>query len=173
MTRKYQPTTRYEFTTHVAVVLLLLILFVSVGYFFFLGKPDEHALRLELAAALETSLATWERQRPGAFRYVVDRSCDCPKEDSTRYIVTSRGGQREAEFPIPVESSAGIFIMVPPNPVWIEDIFGLAEEAVASGLAIEARYHQRYGFPEFVVIKPDEGAPGTFEKYEIRDFEAL
>jgi hypothetical protein len=173
MIRKYQPKTRYELTTHAAVILSLLILFVSVSYFFFIAKPDERARQIEMSATLKVSKEAWASQHPARFRYVVDRACDCPTEVSTRYIVTERTGQREAVFPIPVESSAGILITIPTEPVWIEDIFGKIEAALDRGIAIEVRYHPRYGFPEHVIIRQDENGPGAFEQYEIRDFEVF
>lgn len=164
MSRKYRPDARYHVTSHVAVVLLVLVLFVSVGYFFFLAKPDEQARLLELQSEFEARLAQWSEQRPAAFRYVVDRTCACPDEDDRAYVVTERPGDRSAAFPIPVESVSGTLITAPPRPVWIGDLFDLAGRTLRSGDAVEVRYDPDYGFPERLVL-----APG--EVYEVRDFE--
>ena len=164
MGRKYSPDGRYQVTSHIAVVLILLVVFVSVSYFFFLAKPDEQAHHLEMQAEYGAARALWISERPASFRYVVDRACDCPDEDSRAYTMIERGTQRIAEFPIPVESSAGILITVPPRPVTIEEIFDRVEAALGSNSAIEVRYESAYGYPETVVLEPNE-------KYEIRDFE--
>lgn len=164
MSKHYQPEGRFQVTSLIAVILLLLILFVSVSYFFFLAKPDEQARRLEMQEEFEAARALWASERPDSFRYVVDRACDCPDEDSRAYLVTERGGRRSAEFPIPVESSAGILITTPPRPVWLEDIFETVERALRSNTAIEVRYETVFGYPETVILGPDE-------QYEIRDFE--
>jgi len=168
MARTYTPKIKYELTSHIAVVLLLLIVFVSVSYFFFFVRPDEGARQRELTAELERNLALWENNRPSWFRYVVDRGCDCPPEDEMRFVATEKDGIRSAVFPIPVESNEGGLITVPPNPVWVDDVFTLVEQTVQRGLDLEVRYHQRYGFPEFVEVST---TGSVVEQYEIRDIE--
>ena len=164
MSRKYRPDGKYHVTSLVAVVLLVLVLFVSVGYFFFLAKPDEQARLLDLKAEFEARSAQWSRERPASFRYVVDRTCACPDEDDRAYVVTERAGERSAAFLIPVESVTGALITAPPRPVWIRDLFDLAGRALTSGEAVEVRYDPDYGFPEQLVLGPREA-------YEVRDFE--
>jgi len=166
MSRKYPLEGRYQVTSHIAVILLVLILFVSVGYFFFLARPDEQALRLELVAEFEANVALWGRERPARFGYSVDRTCDCPAEDDRPYQVREIDGRREARFAIPVEASTGNSISAPPRPLWIDDIFGIIERALRSGSIIEVRYDQALGYPRSVIIAPDE-------EYEIRDFERI
>ena len=170
MSRTYTRKHKYEFTSYIAVLLLLLIVFVSVSYFFFYVRPDEGVRQRELTAELERNLALWESNRPSSFRYVVDRGCDCPPEDEMRFVATERDGLRTAEFPIPVESSEGGLITVPPDPVWIDDVFTLVEQTVQRGLDLEVRYHQQYGFPEFVEVTKKGSA---VEQYEIRDIEVF
>jgi len=166
VSKKYPLEGRYQVTSHIAVILLVLILFVSIGYFFFLAKPDEHARRLELMAEFETHSALWARERPARFQYSVDRTCDCPDEDGRPYKVQEVDGQREAAFPIPVEASTGSLLYAPPRPLWIDDIFTIIERALRSGAIIEVRYDQSLGYPRSAIIGPDE-------RYEIRDFERV
>ena len=166
MSRKYPLEGRYQVTSHVAVILIVLILFVSVGYFFFLARPDEQALRLELMAEFEANSALWDSERPARFSYSVDRTCDCPTEDGRPYEVRVIDGRREARFAIPVEASTGISISAPPRPLWIADIFGIIERALRSGAIIEVRYDQALGYPRSVIIGPED-------QYEIRDFERI
>jgi len=166
VSRKYPLEGRYQVTSHIAVILLVLILFVSVSYFFFLAKPDEQVRRLELMAEFETHAALWNRERPARFQYSVDRSCDCPDEDGRPYRVREIDGQREAAFPIPVEASTGALLDAPPRPLWIDDIFGIIERALRSGAIIEVRYDRALGYPRSAIIGPDE-------QYEITDFERV
>jgi len=164
MSKKYRPDGKYQVTSHVAAILLVLIIFVSVSYYFFLARPDEQAARLEAGDAFSAAQSLWETRRPAEYRYVVDRSCNCPEEDSRAYTIIVRNGQSSAEFAIPVESSAGILVTSPPRPVVIDDVFDVIERAQRSGMLIEVRYDSDFGFPESVVLSADD-------RYEIRDFE--
>lgn len=164
MSKKYRPDGNYHVTSHVAAILLVLIVFVSVSYYFFLARPDEQAALAEAREALDAAEALWDTRRPGNFRYVVDRSCNCPEEDARAYTVTERGGRLSAEFAIPVESSAGILVTSPPRPVGIDDVFGVIERSLRSGMLIDVRYDSDFGFPENVEVSADD-------RYEIRDFE--
>ena len=166
MSKKYRPEGKYQVTSHVAAILLVLILFVSVSYYFFLARPDEQAILAAQRSDFDAARALWDGERPVAFRYVVDRSCDCPDEDSRAYLVTVRDGAFSAEFPIPVESSSGVLITLPPRPDRIEDLFDLAGRALRSGTVIEVRYDTEYGYPEALVTSPDSA-------WEVRDFEVI
>jgi len=166
MARKYRPATSYQLTSHVAVILVVLVVFLSVGYFFFIGKPDEQARHIDQVDALVSSRGLWQKQQPAAYRYVVDRICNCPAEDGHAYTVTVQNGRRSARFPIPVESSTGILLNAPPRPLSIDDIFAVVETALNGGGGIEVRYDGSWGYPKAVIIGPTE-------QYEVRDFEVL
>ena len=166
MSKHYKPEGRYQLVSHVAAILLVLILFVSVSYYFLLAKPDEQARHAGLMAEYEAAAALWDLERPQRFSYVLDRTCDCPAEDDRPYIATELGEQRTAGFLIPVESVSGELLTAPPRPLWIDDIFGIIVRALRSGVTIDVRYDQALGYPESVVIEPDE-------QYEIRDFEIV
>ena len=173
MSRNYRPATSYQITSHIAVVLLMLIMFVAVGYFFLLGKPDETAARNAKGDTLAAGLATWRTERPRDYRYVVERDCDCPDEDRRPYTITERNGWPSAAYPIPMETSAGILVTEPPRPETIDDVFSRAERAFRSGADLEIRLHPVYGFPQRLVIRPAGDAAGQPDVYEIRDFEDL
>ena len=164
MSKKYRPAGKYQVTSHAAAIIVVLIIFVSVSYYFFLARPDDQAQRIDAMAALDAAEARWRENRPAVFQYVMDRACDCPDEDSRAYTVTERDGRLSAEFAIPVESSAGILVTVPPRPVGIEDVFALVQRSLRSGKLIEVRYDSEFGYPENVVVSADD-------RYEIRDFE--
>lgn len=164
MTRKYRPQGVYQITTHMAVVLSLLIVFVAISYYFFLADPEDAAPDQEALAELQAMRGLWEERRPESFRYVVDRRCDCPPEDRTAYAVLEQGRQRTARFLIPIESGAGILIDAPPRPVWLDDVFSIAETMILSGGVDELRFDAVYGYP--IALTTSEG-----DRYEVRDFQ--
>jgi hypothetical protein len=166
MSKKYRPEGKYQLTSHVAAILLMLIVFVSVSYYFFLARPDEQAILAVQRSEFDAARSLWDQERPTAFRYVVDRSCDCPAEDGRAYLVTERNGAFSAVFPIPVESTAGVLITVPPRPDRIAELFDAAGRSLQSGTVIEVRYDMDYGFPEILVTGPDRA-------WEVRDFEVI
>jgi len=166
MSRNYRYTGKYQLTSHIATILLVLILFISISYFFFFARPDERAQQLALQKELGVNQELWENRRPGSYRYVVERDCNCPDEDKRAYTATEQAGQRRAKFPIPVESVTGILLTAPPRPVWIDDIFDVLARALGNGSNVDVRYDNALGYPKTVVISPDE-------RYEIRDFEVF
>ena len=173
MSKAYKPETKYQATSLIAVVLLLMIIFVSVGFFFFLAKPEELALRTAMTESFEAAAARWRERRPPAYRYVVDRYCDCPPEVDRAYVVTVDGSGRRAEFPIPVESSAGLLLDSPPSPVWLSSLMSEIEQTLRDDRPVEVRDNYLFGYPEFVDLAPGAGKPGTVTRFEIRDFEVL
>lgn len=160
-------------TTLIAVALLLLILFVSVGSLTLLPEAEEPLQDPDLVSELLQNLRAWEETRPLAYRYVVQRSCACPKEDIAAFVATEEHGQRMSAFVVSVESSAGEFLSRPPNPVWIGDIFDELVKAVEddSRPLIEVAYDSRYHFPVSANIQYTSAAASVL--YEIRDFEVL
>jgi hypothetical protein len=78
----------YQSTTLIAGVFLLLILFISVGYFFLIPPPDEPPQVSTLVSELQENQRAWEDSRPLSYRYVVERSCYCSREYVTPYIAT-------------------------------------------------------------------------------------
>lgn len=160
-------------TTLIAVALLLLILFVSVGSLTLLPDAEKPLQDPDLVSELLQNLQAWEDTRPPSYRYVVHRSCDCPKEDNAAFVATEERGQRMSAFVVSVESNSGEFLSAPPNPVWIGDIFDELVKAVEkdSRPLIEVVYDNRYHFPVSVNIQYTSA--GASVQYEIRDFEVL
>jgi hypothetical protein len=163
----------YHSTTLIAVALLLLFLFVSVGYFFMIPMQENVAEPSASIEELEQNRITWTRERPLSFRYVVQRTCYCSREFITPYVVTDRQGQRSATFLTSVESGSGDFLDGPSDPIWISDIFDLTATAIDSndGAIVEVRYDRRFGYPEMVNI--DSRQPDGDMHYEVRDFEVI
>jgi len=173
MNRKTSHRTVHHATTLIAVVLLMLILFVTAAYFFFLPAPQHQDPREHLLAELEQQRDTWNLQRPPAYRYVVDRDCACGPEIATAYDATEFRGDRSADFTVPVEASDGRVARTPANPLWIDDLFGVVEDAIRDGAYPEVRYDRSYGFPASVRIDSGRGRERDELGIEVRDFEVL
>ena len=171
--RVYKPRTNYQVTNHFAVLLVLLIIFVSIGYFLLLGKPEETAANLASLEQLAEARNRWSENAPSSYHYVVDRSCDCPPETSAAYAVTVEPTGRSAAFPIPVEAASGGMLDAPADPVWIEDLFVLIERVLQSGGAVDTTYHYLYGYPEAAEFASGSDAASRPDVYEVRDFEVV
>ena len=163
----------YQSTTHVAVALLLLILFVSVGYFFLIPQPGESQVNTALLKEMTERRAHWESNKRLSFRYVVRRSCFCETEVLTPYIATEERGYRAAKFNVEVESSSGGFLSSPSNPVWIDSIFSELADAFASKSLplVEVSYDKQLGYPSSVNIRYP--MPDAYFRYDIQDFEII
>ena len=77
MTKRKPLAGIYQLTTFLALVLLLLILFISAAYFFMIPAPEGAAEQGDLLAEVAAKRSTWESAQPASFRYVVDRDCYC------------------------------------------------------------------------------------------------
>ena len=136
----------YQASTLIAAVLLLLILFVSVGYLFFLHQPGLTVAQEAALTELRTRRSEWELERPPAFRYEVERSCECPLDYTEPFIVVE-------------------YLDDPENQAWLDEFFIAIEAAMLDGQDVTVRYDSRFGYPDDFTI----GAEETF----VRDFEVL
>lgn len=173
MTRKKPLAGLYQLTTFLAVVLLLLILFVSAAYFFYIPAPGDASGARDLLAELSDQRDAWDAKRPAAFRYVVDRDCYCERTYVEPYIATEEPGGNSAAFTIEIETMSGEFIAVPPDPVWIDDLFDLVERSVREDKHVEVSYDKEFGFPSAIMVHPVPPPPDSVYRIEVRDFETL
>jgi hypothetical protein len=173
MTRRKPLAGIYQLTTFLALVLLLLILFISAAYFFFIPAPDTATGQQDLLAELAEQRSTWSARRPAAFRYVVDRDCYCERTYVEPYVATEEPGGKLAAFTIEIETASGEFIAVPPDPVWMDDLFDLVEQSVREEKHVEVAYDKEFGFPSSVLVHPVPRAPDSVFRIEVRDFETL
>lgn len=130
----------------IAGVALLLILFVCVAYFFFAYRPGLSADQEAAMAQLQVRRAEWESKRPPAFRYVVERHCECPLDYIEPFDVVE-------------------YLDDPANVAWIDEFFVKIELAMLGGESVPVRYNPRFGFPNDFTIGEEETS--------IRDFEVL
>ena len=138
--------TGYQPTFLLAGVVLLLILFICVGYFFFLHQPGLSPDQETALTELRERRTEWEVERPPAFRYAVERQCPCPPEYTEPFTVVEYLDETD-------------------NRAWIDDFFVLLEEAILAGESASASYDARFGYPNDFTIGNEE----TF----VRDFEVL
>ena len=171
MHHKHWRKQAFQATSLIAVVLLLLIMFTSAAWFIMFPDGPNPPAVVGFEQTLRQNIARWDEHRPASYRYVVSRQCECPAEESQPYIVTENRGQKSARFLVTVESSGGEFLDRPPEPRWISDIFNELRAASRNAATVEARYHDRYGFPESATIQL--GPADSTMHYSIRDFEVL
>lgn len=146
MKHRSERTSNFQTTSIIAGLLLLLILFVSVGYLYFLHQPglspQQHADLIEL----RKRRAEWEQERPPAFRYEIERQCDCPLDYIEPFTVVEYLDEAD-------------------NHAWIDDFFVLIENTMLAGEPVAVSYDARFGYPNDFTI----GEEDTF----VRDFEVL
>lgn len=163
----------FQSTTLIAGVVLLLILFVSVGYFFQISGIAEDDSASKKLVELRSHADIWQNNSPRSFRYVVERLCTCSVVVTAPYIATEERGNRSATFNVAVESGDGEFLDSPPEPVWVTDIFDKIEAAIElhGETTVDVSYDDTYGYPTRVDIR--HLRPETNMNYLIRDFEVL
>ncbi len=145
---------RYQSTSLVAIALLVLIIFVSVGYFFSIPEPGPSAQQQLLYMELQANRKAWEEKRPPAYRFVVQRRCDCPLEDMRPFVVNED------------------LDAIPPGESWIDDLFIAIEAALGNSAQVTVSYDPRFNYPTSNRISyPD--APGEWRQTIIRDFEVV
>ena len=148
---KFQPTVL------IAVVVMLLILFSLVGYFFMLPELERAQRAEQLLADVELQQAQWRATKPRGYRYVVDRECYCPGEDTSPSTVT-------VVSDVLVDASDAYVITV-------DEMFRIIADAASAANHIEVVFDARFGYPAQVTIDDLAGGRASIEIYRIRDFE--
>lgn len=138
--------TNFQATSLIAAALLLLLVFVSVGYFFFLAQPGMSPQHEAMLSNLQLRRGEWEEKRPPAFRYEIERECDCPLDYIEPFAVV--------EYRDEVD-----------NHAWIDEYFQTLEAALRLAQDVSIRYDPRFSYPNDFHIDAEQ----TF----IRDFEVL
>lgn len=138
--------TGFQPTSLIAGVLLLLILFVSVVYFFFLHQPGLSPEQEAAVVELRARRTEWQDERPPAFRYEVERQCECPLDYIEPFTVVEYLDESD-------------------NRAWIDEFFTLLEAAMLAGEPVSVSYDARFGYPNDFTVDHED----TF----VRDFEVL
>jgi len=136
----------FQPTSLIAGVLLLLVVFVSVGYFFFLAGSGLSPAQEASLAQLHQRRDEWQVRRPPAFRYEIERECECPLDYVEPFTVIEYRDD-------------------PENQAWIDEYFERIEEAIRAGTDVAVRHDPRFSYPNDFRIADEQ----TY----IRDFEVL
>ena len=158
----------FQTPTLLAGVIMLLIIFVSAGYILTLPGTDPGAERDPQLRELDSQRDLWERRRPGAFEYVVDRSCDCSADFAAPYrVLVDDSG---TTFRFDADYSASVAAERPPEPADIDQLFNLVEAALVSGDSVQVFYDSDYGYPAIARISEDGNRAEQEFAFDVRDF---
>ena len=165
-TKRQKPG--FQTATLLAGVIMLMIIFVSAGYILTLPGTDPVAERDPLLLELDEQRSLWQRRRPDAFEYVVDRSCQCSAEFNAPYRVSvDNTGTR---FRFDADYGASVAVERPPEAADIDQLFNLVEAAVVSGRSVQVFYDSDYGFPAIARIGADGYQNDEEFTFDVRDF---
>ncbi len=151
--------TKFQSTTLIAVVVLLLILFSLVGYYFVLPDVERAGQVEQLQADIVQQRERWNMSKPVAYRYVVQRECYCPDEVTAPYTVTVAGE-------LATDATAL-------NAIRIDDLFVIASNAASTSSQVDVQFDARFGYPTRITIDDLEGTRASVEVYRVRDFEVI
>jgi len=146
MTHRSGRKTGFQPTFLIAGVLLLLILFVSAGYFFFLHQAGLSHDQESALTELRERRAEWEDERPPAFRYEVER----PADDNSPFTVVEDLDQ-------------------PDNRALIDEFFVRIEKAMLAGEPVSVSYDARFGYPNDFTIANEVTIVRDFEVLRYAD----
>ena len=136
----------FQPTSLIAGVLLLLVVFVSAGYFFLLAGSGLSPEQQTQLAQLHERRDEWREKRPAAFRYEIERECECPLDYIEPFTVIEYRDE-------------------PQNQAWIDEYFEQIEAGIRDGQNVVVRYDPRFSYPNDFLI--------AGEQTYIRDFEVL
>lgn len=173
MQHRPHKKTRFQATALIAVVFLLLILFISVGYFFTVSERPRNGEQEQVLAALRSNNELWQVNRPASYRYIVERDCVCPAEFTRPYVVTVDQGIRTASYVLTPDEDVRGPSKDPPEAVWLDDLFVIAARSATGPDRVDVIFDPRFGFPTSVKINGTNTAIGRYEAYSIRDFEVI
>jgi hypothetical protein len=165
--------TGYQITTLIAVALLLLILFVSAGYFFALDQPALNPGREPLEAAFARNLDLWNSRRPVAFDYVVERDCVCAADYRRPYLARENRQSRAAAYTSPLADVDDTASTAPPEPVWLDGLFELIADAIRNAAAVTVAYDPAFGFPTRVDVDWSGQTADDDQRFRVRDFRVI
>ena len=155
MKHRISRKTAYQSTALVAVVLIVVIIFISAPYFTTVPVPEFSDEQELLLAELYAKKQRWEDSRPASFRYVVERKCACPLEHMQ-------------PFPV-VEDLDAKNIRVS----WIDDFFVDIEKAILDSAQVAITYDALYSFPVVISISYPDGPEDSWREIYVREFDII
>jgi len=164
---------RFQATTLIAGVVLLLVLFVSVGYFFTIVDRTASQEHEKLLTEIRANEERWQSSRPASYRYVVDRNCICPSEYTEPYRVTVERGARTTEY-LPMRGDDSTRTQsVPPAAVGLEELFVVAADAVTGSSPVDVVFDSRFGYVATLRLGGPNSLIGRPLTISVRDFDVL
>lgn len=164
--RKHKPG--FQTPTLLAGVIMLMIIFVSAGYILTLPGTDPVTDRDPQLLELDEQRDLWQRRRPDAFEYVVDRNCNCSADFAAPYRVSVDDSGTTFRFDADYGASGGP--ARPPEPADIDQLFNLVEAAFVSGHSVQVFYDSDYGYPAIARIGEDGYRAEQEFAFDVRDF---
>ena len=171
MPGRMTPKGTFQTTSLIAVAVLLLILFVTAGWFLIIPAENESDTNSAHTDALHDNRALWLEQRPPAYSYVIDRDCACDQYHSEPYRAMELTDGKSATFPTHALEKLGDRNAMPGNPVWISDVFRAIEVAISNGTLDEVDYDYTLGHPTLVRIHSNDAGTNWLE-IRVQDFQA-
>lgn len=161
----------FQTATLFAGVVLLMIVFVSVGYFFTIvdAPPPEDPAAIDVA----TREAQWVQNQPARYRFTVERECYCPPEYRKPFTVTVENGLRSFSYSRTFEQSTTGATPAPPEPVAVDDLFRLLHNAARYADSLSVSFHSEFGYPEIIRVDWSDHRADDEQAFIIRDFQAL
>lgn len=157
----------FHIFTLLAGVVLLMVLFVSVGYFYTLSDTtDITAPRLD---ELRAKQREWLAKKPPAFRYEVRRDCRCDEAFRAPYIVTEDGPDISFRYSRNLENPNTVL----PEPLTIDEVFALAEDALENADSTIVLYDALLAFPQTLDIDWSADDADDELRIEIHSFYSL
>jgi hypothetical protein len=172
MKSSQRPKPAFQTATLFAGVVLLLIVFVSAGYFFTIpAQPSAPDISDERRLLLEKSIAKWAKLSKTDLSYVVERDCYCAPDYREPYLVTVRGQDITFSYVRAAADSARRAAQ-PPEPLTVEDLFGLVDRAIDSAESVSVLYNAEFGYPETLTIDWSTRIADEDQRFIVRDVRA-
>lgn len=165
--------TGFQPTTLIAIVVLVVILFISVGYFFVIPNLDAARKQDQLLAELQTNEERWRANRPVSFQYVVDRDCICTEAYREPYMAIHAGDSVTVRYIALLDTDGPDGSGTPPDPVNVDGLFAAAADIVVGQGDVEVTFDPRFGYPSTLRIDRPGRANGGDVTITIRDFEVI
>ena len=155
MKHRISRKTAFQSTALVAVVLIVVIIYISAPYFTTVPVAEFSDEQESLLVELYAKKQRWEESRPVSFCYVVERKCACPIEHTK-------------PFPV-VEDLDAKNLRVS----WIDDFFVAIEKAILDSAQVAVTYDALYSFPVVISISYPDGSEDSWQEIYVREFDII
>ncbi|MDJ0759291.1 MAG: DUF6174 domain-containing protein [Woeseiaceae bacterium] len=166
-----KPKPGFQTATLLAGVIMLLIIFVSAGYILTLPAPEQTDSSDTRLQEIDSQRRLWQRRRPDAYEYVVDRDCNCDADYADPYRVTVDATGKTFRFD--ADYGAPGLGYGPAEPADIDLLFDLIEAAIVAGHTVFVFYDSDYGYPTNARIIRDGASLDEEYTFDVRGFQVI